>query len=78
MSKRVPISLRVHASEGIKAGTFLKVDGKTVGRIVEEVPPGGGLAGAFAKCEIDVDVVDKLGDNSGYGMPKVSFLITRT
>lgn len=78
MSKRVPIELRVNVPGDIKAGTFLKVDGKTVGRIVEAVPAGYKFGGKVAKCEIDVDYVDKLGDNSGYGMPTVSFLITRT
>jgi hypothetical protein len=72
--RRVEVELSWHG-EGLPAGAPVRLDGRKVGFLVDGV---AGVRGPRrVKAMLDRDVVDKLGDNSGYGMPKASFLITR-
>jgi hypothetical protein len=76
MTKRVPIEFR-HFGTSMPAGAPLKVNGKTVGRLLDQVSAGTMAQQVTARAEVDPELVDKLGDGSGYGMPTISFLITR-
>ncbi len=75
--QRARISFK-YTGPAMPAGAPLKVDGKIVGHLVDAIPKGTFMGThVLAEADVDMHYVDKMGDNSGYGVPKVSFLITR-
>lgn len=75
---RVPIEFKWFGTYAASAGAPLILDGVVVGQLTEPITSSRGVyGGVTARAIVDAWLVDKMGDNSGYGFPKVSFLIAR-